>query len=109
MTSASRICLAGNQRTHPGRPETEDPHVKKTTKNKREIIEYICKVDQDGLGILEDEFDDLKDLFKVISDHIVYATSPPEQHRGEMLINIVFPFLIQFSIINDEAAVKTKI
>ena len=65
MTSASRVCLAGSQRTHPGRPETEDPHVKKTMKNKREITEYICKVDQDELGILEDEFDDLKDLFKV--------------------------------------------
>ena len=65
MTSASRVCLAGSQRTHPGRPENEDPHVKKTMKNKREITEYICKVDQDELGILEDEFDDLKDLFKV--------------------------------------------
>ena len=70
MTSASRICLAGNQtqRTHPGRPETEEPHIKKTMKNKKEITEYICKVDQDELGILEDEFDDLKDLFKVVYD-----------------------------------------
>ena len=67
MTSASKICLSGSQRTHPGRPETEDPHVKKTMKAKREITEYICKVDQDELGILEDEFDDLKDLFKVVT------------------------------------------
>ena len=70
VTSASRVCLAGSQRTHPGRPETEDPHVKKTMKNKREITEYICKVDQDELGILEDEFDDLKDLFKVVTYNI---------------------------------------
>ena len=41
--------------------------MKKTMKGKREITEYICKVDQDELGILEDEFDDLKDLFKVVT------------------------------------------
>ena len=54
--------------THPGRPGDEEPHVKKTMRGKREITEYICKVDQDELGILEDEFDDLKDLFKVPTD-----------------------------------------
>ena len=43
VKSASRVCLGS---THPGRPENEEPHVKKTMKNKREITEYICKVDQ---------------------------------------------------------------
>ena len=74
MTSASRVCLAGSQRTHPGRPETEDPHVKKTMKGKKEITEYICKVDQDELGIMEDEFDDLKDLFKVVTIFVLTLT-----------------------------------
>ena len=50
---------------HPGRPAGEEPHVKKTMKGKRELTEYICRVDQDQLGILEDEYDDLKELFKM--------------------------------------------
>ena len=53
--------------THPGRPANEEPHVKKTMKNKKEKIELICKVDQDELGFDEDEFDDLKALFTVRS------------------------------------------
>ena len=32
--------------THPGRPQDEEPHVKKTIKGKREISEYIVRVDQ---------------------------------------------------------------
>ena len=36
-----------------------------TFKEKREIAEYICRVDQDQLGIMEEEFDDLKSLFQV--------------------------------------------
>ena len=32
--------------THPGRPQDEEPHVKKTVKGKREISEYIVRVDQ---------------------------------------------------------------
>ena len=28
--------------THPGRPANEEPHVKKTMKNKKEKIELIC-------------------------------------------------------------------
>ena len=32
--------------THPGRPGDEEPHVKKTCKGKREISEYIVRVDQ---------------------------------------------------------------
>ena len=43
-------------------------------KNKREITEYICKVDQDELGIMEDEFDDLKDLFKVVTIFVLTLT-----------------------------------
>lgn len=56
--------------THPGRPANEEPHVKKTMKNKKEKIELICKVDQDELGFDEDEFDDLKALFTVRSYNI---------------------------------------
>ena len=51
--------------THPGRPPTEEPHVKKTMKNKKERIELICRVDQDQLGLQEDDYDDLKALFEL--------------------------------------------
>ena len=51
--------------THPGRPSNEEPHVKKTMKNKKEKIELICRIDQDELGFQEDEYDDLKALFMV--------------------------------------------
>ena len=51
--------------THPGRPGNEEPHVKKTMKNKKEKIELICRVDQEELGFDEDEFEDLKALFLV--------------------------------------------
>ena len=50
---------------HPGRPSNEEPHVKKTMKNKKEKIELICRVDQDQLGFQEDDYDDLKALFTV--------------------------------------------
>jgi hypothetical protein len=51
--------------THPGRPTNEEPHVKKTMKGKTEKVELICKIDQVAMGYVEDEFDDLKALFKV--------------------------------------------
>lgn len=51
--------------SHPGRPANEEPHVKKTMKNKKEKIELICRVDQEELGFDEDEFEDLKALFLV--------------------------------------------
>ena len=66
--------------THPGRPENEEPHVKRTMKGKKEKVDLICRVDQvgwilllflildmskDELGIQEDEFEDLKQLFQV--------------------------------------------
>merc|ERR1711970_1683871 len=50
---------------HPGRPANEEPHVKKTMRGKREKVDLICRVDQDELGIQEDEFDDLKQLFQM--------------------------------------------
>ena len=53
---------------HPGRPSNEEPHVKKTMKNKKEKIELICRVDQDELGFQEDEYDDLKALFTVLDN-----------------------------------------
>ena len=51
--------------THPGRPANEEPHVKKTMKNKKEKIELICRVDQEELGFDEDDYEDLKALFLV--------------------------------------------
>jgi hypothetical protein len=32
--------------THPGRPQNEESHVKKTMKGKTEKVELICKIDQ---------------------------------------------------------------
>ena len=52
---------------HPGRPNNEEPHVKKTMKNKKEKTELICRVDQDQLGFQEDDYDDLKALFMVLT------------------------------------------
>ena len=60
-----QLCKTASGPTHPGRPQDEEPHVKVTFKEKREIAEYICRVDQDQLGIMEEEFDDLKSLFQV--------------------------------------------
>ena len=42
VTSVSRLMGP----THPGRPETEEPHVKKSMKGKREKCDYICRIDQ---------------------------------------------------------------
>ncbi|XP_023340239.1 calmodulin [Eurytemora carolleeae] len=53
---------------HAGRPKDEEPHVKKTIKNKKEKTEYILRVDTDELGIAEDEFEDLQSLFQLF-DH----------------------------------------
>ena len=44
VKSASHIRPFGP--THPGRPENEAPHVKKTMKGKIEIVELICRIDQ---------------------------------------------------------------
>ena len=46
-----------------GRPKSEEPHVKRTTKKKSEKIEYIVRVDLDELKINDDEFEDLQSLF----------------------------------------------
>jgi len=52
--------------THPGRPKDEDPHVKCTTKNKKEVIEYIVPDDLlEELGIDEMTYDELKALFEL--------------------------------------------
>ena len=77
VKSSSHIKQLGP--THPGRPTHEEPHVKKTMNGKTEKVELICKIDQvrcrwcpsltqafqDAMGYVEDEFDDLKELFKV--------------------------------------------
>ena len=50
MTSLFQLCksTSGGKLgpAHPGRPEDEEPHVKKTIKGKKEVAEYIVKVDQ---------------------------------------------------------------
>ena len=73
--------------THPGRPKDEEPHVKCTTKNKKEVIEYfmtmminmkmmmnmIIQVIEyivpddllEELGIDEMTYDELKALFEL--------------------------------------------
>ena len=73
-TKKSTLNLAGLLGpTHPGRPANEEPHVKKTMKNKKEKIELICRVDQEELGFDEDEFEDLKALFLVRSRYLITA------------------------------------
>lgn len=42
--------------------------MKKTANKKKDLIDYILKVDLDELGISEDEFDDLQSLFQLF-DH----------------------------------------
>ena len=72
-TKKSTLNLAGLLGpTHPGRPANEEPHVKKTMKNKKEKIELICRVDQEELGFDEDEFEDLKALF-LVSKYLITA------------------------------------
>ena len=73
-TKKSTLNLAGLLGpTPPGRPANEEPHVKKTMKNKKEKIELICRVDQEELGFDEDEFEDLKALFLVRSRYLITA------------------------------------
>ena len=50
---------------HPGRPANEEPHVKKSMKNKKEKIELICRIDQDELGFQDDDYEDIKALFEL--------------------------------------------
>lgn len=60
--SIGKIMLAP---LHSGRPSDEEPHVKKTMKGKTEKIELICRINQEELGYLEDEYEDLKALFQM--------------------------------------------
>lgn len=54
-----------NDVLYSGRPKTEEPHVKKSTKKKSEKIEYIVRVDLDALKINDDEFEDLQSLYQL--------------------------------------------
>ena len=54
-----------NDVVYSGRPKTEEPHVKRTTKKKSEKIEYIVRVDLDALKIGDDEFEDLQSLYQL--------------------------------------------
>jgi len=51
--------------THPGRPKDEEPHVKRSIKKKKEVVEYLVRVDLDRMGIDENQFEEMKELFKM--------------------------------------------
>ena len=48
-----------------GRPKDEEPHVKRSVKKKKEIVEYLVRVDLGELGIDEVMFEELQELFKM--------------------------------------------
>ena len=51
-----------------GRPRDEEPHIKRSVKKKKEIIEYIVRVNLKDLGIDETNFDELQELFKMFDN-----------------------------------------
>ena len=51
-----------------GRPKDEEPHIKRSVKKKKEIIEYIVRVNLKDLGIDETNFDELQELFKMFDN-----------------------------------------
>merc|ERR1712227_628391 len=57
-----------NEVAHPGRPRDEEPHIKRSVKKKKELIEYIVRVNLKDLGIDETKFDELQELFKMFDN-----------------------------------------
>jgi len=57
-----------NEVAHPGRPRDEEPHIKRSVKKKKELIEYIVRVNLKDLGIDETNFDELQELFKMFDN-----------------------------------------
>ena len=51
-----------------GRPKDEEPHIKRSVKKKKEIVEYIVRVNLKELGIDEANFDELQELFKMFDN-----------------------------------------
>ena len=57
-----------NSKTSLGRPRDEEPHIKRSVKKKKELIEYIVRVNLKDLGIDETNFDELQELFKMFDN-----------------------------------------
>merc|ERR1712012_1507910 len=57
-----------NEVAHPGRPRDEEPHIKRSVKKKKELIEYIVRVNLKDLVIDETNFDELQELFKMFDN-----------------------------------------
>ena len=68
------LCFA-NKKTHnfwdffcAGRPREEEPHIKRCVKKKKEMIEYIVRVNLQDLGIDENNFEELQELFRMFDN-----------------------------------------
>ena len=88
---------------HGGRPDDEEPHIKKTLKRFGVKIDLILRVDlvrpmglyvligmilfQKSLGISEDDFDDLQSLFQVSRCFLIWC--------NPNLLDKMFFFLLQ--------------
>ena len=51
-----------------GRPREEEPHIKRCVKKKKEMIEYIVRVNLQDLGIDENNFEELQELFRMFDN-----------------------------------------
>jgi len=57
-----------NEVAHPGRPRDEEPHIKRSVKKKKEMIEYIVRVNLQELEIDENNFEELQELFRMFDN-----------------------------------------
>ena len=51
-----------------GRPRDEEPHIKRCVKKKKEMIEYIVRVNLQQLEIDENNFEELQELFRMFDN-----------------------------------------
>ena len=51
-----------------GRPRDEEPHIKRSVKKKKEMIEYIVRVNLQELEIDENNFEELQELFRMFDN-----------------------------------------
>ena len=51
-----------------GRPREEEPHIKRCVKKKKEMIEYIVRVNLQDLGIDDNNFEELQELFRMFDN-----------------------------------------
>ena len=65
-----KMCMKifSNLVKYSGRPKDEEPHIKRSVKKKKEIVEYIVRVNLKELGIDEANFDELQELFKMFDN-----------------------------------------